>query len=135
MAITVDAKTLLEGIKKIIKVTGAGTLNFKFEENKVTISAMLNQYRMELTLPIECQENICFNIFSDSLLPVLENKEKVTFEISGNTLKFKSGRSHGTLVTLSYEEIPFDSSNGDPLDDTIKTFIFKNYLSKELIMN
>lgn len=126
MTITVDAKPLLEAIKKVIKVTGAKTLNFNFTENKVTISAMLNQHRMELILPIECQEEAKFNIFSDALLPVLENKEKVSLDIDENSLKFKAGRSHGTLTVLTYEEIPFDNSKGNPLDDTIKTFIFKN---------
>ena len=94
MTITVDAKPLLEAIKKVIKVTGAKTLNFNFTENKVTISAMLNQHRMELILPIECQEEAKFNIFSDALLPVLENKEKVSlYEMAKKGTGFEKAKT------------------------------------------
>ena len=126
MTITVDAKVLLGAIKKVEEVTSAKNLNFHFSENNLKITAMVNQYRMELNLPIECQEECKFCIFTDSIMPILENKELITFELSGNNLKFKAGRSHGNLITIAYEEIPFADNKGEALDDAIKNFIFQN---------
>lgn len=126
MAITVDAKPLLEGIKKIIKITSASTLNFDFKNKNIKITAMVNQYRMELNIPSDSDEELKFNIFSSSIISVLEGKDKLTLELDGSNLKFKSGRSRGNLVTLEYEDIPFDSSTGKELDKNIKDYIFDN---------
>lgn len=126
MAITVDAKPLLEAIKKVVKVTNASTLNLAFGDKKIKVSAMVNQYRMELTIPSESDEELKFNILGNIISSVLEGKEKLTFESDGNNLKFKSGRTRGNLVTLMYEEVPFDTSSGKELDKNIKDFIFTN---------
>lgn len=126
MSITVDAKILLDGIKKVIRVTNASSLNFYFKDNNVKISSVINQYQMELNLPIECQEEMKFCILIGSLLPILEGKKSIDFTLEGTILKFKSGRTKGELVTLAYEDYTIEDNKGEPLDLAIKNYIFNN---------
>jgi len=88
MSIKVDAKVLLEGIKKVVKVTKASSLNFKFSEGNVRISSVINQYQMELNLPIECHEDMQFCILAETISPILEGKTVIEFSLENNTLKF-----------------------------------------------
>lgn len=126
MSIKVDAKVLLEGIKKVVKVTKASSLNFKFSEGNVRISSVINQYQMELNLPIECQEDMQFCILAETISPVLEGKTVIEFSLENNALKFKSGRAKGELITLPYEEIDITLDNGEELNPAIKEYIFQN---------
>lgn len=127
MSVIIDSEELSAGISKVLNViSDANILNFYFGNNNIKIKTVINQYQMEYNIPTECSEELKFSIPAKSFLSILSGKNKVTLELDGTTLKFKSGRSKGTLVVMDYEDHDIVIDDGEALDSAIKNYIFNN---------
>ena len=125
-----DAKKLLDILSKMTKVTNSILVNAKFESGKLTLKSGFNQYFMSYNLPVEYATDsdsvaeFCFK--SDVLCSFLNGKKDVTFVLQDNTLKFKSGRSRGSIQLTPPDQLDIDFTEDKVMDSRLLDFIFEN---------
>lgn len=137
MPLEIDAKFVTDTLKNILKVTNATFVNFKLEENILTLSGSLKQYSISYKVPVENKDNTSweFKVNLPLMISTLDKKEKANLTVNQNTLIVKSGRSKADFLTNPYEEVAFQehSEGMIAMPEEIKNYFFENFKKVNLI--